>query len=147
MAAVDLPGSADAIVSLDGDRPRRLRRAVELATQGVAPTLVVVRAEATAPELLAARALPFEVRSVIPEPSSTRGEARAVARLAGERGWQRIVVVTSSYHIPRSRLIFRRGLVCQLAFESAGCSRRRLPLDLCWEAAKLGLACTFRRSP
>ena len=147
MPTVDLPRSADAIVSLDGDRPRRLRRAVELAAQGVAPTLVVVRGEAVAPELLTARGLPFEVLSVVPEPSTTRGEARAVARLASERDWRRILVVTSSYHIPRARLIFRRSLVCEPAFVSAGCRRRRLPIDLGWEVAKFILACTLRRDP
>jgi hypothetical protein len=124
-----------------------LRRAVELAAQGVAPTLVVVRAEATAPELLTAPSLPFEVLSVVPEPSSTRGEARAVARLAAERDWRRILVVTSTYHVPRARLIFRRGLACELALVSAGCPRRRLPLDLCWEVGKFVLACTLRRTP
>jgi uncharacterized SAM-binding protein YcdF (DUF218 family) len=139
--------SADAIVSLDGDRPRRLRKAVELAAAGVAPTLVVVRAETAAPELLAAAALPFEVLSIVPEPSTTRGEARGVARLAAERGWRRIVVVTSSYHVPRARLIFRRGVACELAFVPAGFRRGRLPLDLCSEAAKAVLACTLRRSP
>jgi DUF218 domain len=138
---------ADAIVSLDGDRPRRLRKAVELAVGGVAPTLVIVRAEAVAPELLSGCELPFEVLSVAPDPSSTRGEARAVARVAGKRGWRRILVVTSTYHVPRARLIFRRGLVCELTFISAGCRRRRLPLDISWEIAKLALACTVRRGP
>jgi uncharacterized SAM-binding protein YcdF (DUF218 family) len=147
VAGTYLPGSADAIVSLDGDRPRRLRKAVELAAGGVAPTLVVVRAEAVAPELLKAGNLPFEVLSVVPDPSTTRGEARAMARLAGERGWRRILVVTSSYHIPRARLIFRRALVCELALVSAGCPRRRLPLDVGWETAKFILACTLRREP
>ena len=137
---------ADAIVSLDGDRPRRLRKAVELASAGIAPTLVVVRAEAVAPELLTG-SVPFEVVSVVPDPSTTRGEARAVARLAEERGWRRIVVVTSTYHVPRARLLFRRALRCELVLVSAGCRKRRLPLDLFWESAKLVLACTLRRSP
>ena len=147
MAATHCSRRADAIVSLDGDRPRRLRKAVELAAEGVAPTLVVVRTEAVAPELLKARELPFEVLSVVPEPSTTRGDAREVAHLAGERVWRRIFVVTSTYHIPRARLIFRRGLVCEVVFVSAGCRRRRLPLDLCWEIAKLVLASTLRRAP
>jgi uncharacterized SAM-binding protein YcdF (DUF218 family) len=147
LAATHSPRRADAIVSLDGDRPRRLRKAVELAAGGVAPTLVVVRGEAVAPELLAARDLPFEVLSVVPEPSTTRGEAREVGRLASERGWQHILVVTSTYHIPRARLIFQRGLECELAVASAGCARRRLPLDISWEIAKFVLACTLRRAP
>lgn len=147
MAAAQVPRGFDAIVSLDGDRPRRLRKAVELAAAGVAPTLVVVRADAVAPELLAAASIPFEVLSAVPEPSTTRGEARAVAQLASERGWRRILVVTSTYHVPRARLIFRRCLDSELAFVSAGCRRRRLPLDICWEGAKFMLACTLRRAP
>ena len=147
MVVTHSPGHVDAIVSLDGDRPRRLRKAVELAAGGVAPTLVVVRAEEVAPELLRAGNLPFEVLSVVPDPSSTRGEARQVSRLAGERGWRRILVVTSSYHVPRARLIFRRGVLCELAFVSAGCPRRRLPLDVGSEIAKSVLACTVRRGP
>lgn len=123
-----------------------MRRAVELVVAGVAPTLVVVRAEAVAPELVAGH-LPFEVCSVVPEPPTTRGEARAVSRLAGERDWRRIAVVTSTYHVPRARMIFRRGVESELVFVSAGCRRRRLPLDLCSESAKLLLACTLRRSP
>jgi uncharacterized SAM-binding protein YcdF (DUF218 family) len=142
-----LPSGADAIVSLDGDRPRRLRKSVELAARGVAPTLVVVRAEAVSPELLKARDLPFEVLSVVPDPPTTRGEARAVARLAEERGWRRVLVVTSTYHVPRARLIFRRGLAGEVELVSAGCPRRRLPLDVGWEVGKSILACTLRRSP
>lgn len=138
---------ADALVSLDGDRPRRLRKAVELAAAGAAPTLVVVGCAVAAPELLHARKLPFEVLSVVPEPSTTRGEARAVARLVGERGWQSVLVVTSTYHVPRARLIFRRALARDLTVVSAGCGRRRLPRDLCLEGAKLVLACTLRRAP
>lgn len=137
---------ADAIVSLDGDRPRRLRKAVELAAAGSAESLVIVRGEAVAPELLAAESLPFEVLSVVPDPSTTRGEARAVARLAEERRWRRVLVVTSTYHVPRARLIFRRALGCELALVSAGCRKTRLPLDVSWEVAKSLLALTLRRS-
>ena len=147
VAATHASRTADAIVALDGDRPRRLRRAVELAAEGVAPTLVVVRAAAAAPELLEARSLPFEVLSVVPDPPTTRGEARQIARLADERGWRRVLVVTSTYHIPRARLIFRRSLLCELALVSAGCPRRRLPVDIGLEIAKFVLACTLRRAP
>ena len=138
-------GNADAVVSLDGDKPRRLRKAVELAA--AAPTLVVVRGDAVAPELLRASDLPFEVLSVVPEPSTTHGEARAVARLAYERGWQRLLVVTSVYHVQRARLIFRRARSCELGLVSAGCPWKRLPLDVCWEIARLVLASTLRRAP
>ena len=136
---------ADAIVALDGDRPRRLRKAVELAASGASASLVIVRGEAVAPELFSARSLPFEVVSVVPEPSTTRGEARVVAHLAEERGWRRILVVTSAYHVPRARLIFARALTCELELVSAGCRKRRVPLDISWELAKSVLALTLRR--
>lgn len=137
----------DAVVALDGDRPRRLRAAVVIASQGQASALVIVRGEDVAPELVTAHDLPFEVISFVPDPSSTRGEARGVARLVAERGWQRVLAVTSSYHVPRTRLIFRRALKCDFEVLSAGCSRKRLPRDLAAEAAKWILALTLRRSP
>ena len=37
-----------------------------------------------------------------PEPLTTRGEARAVARLAADNGWDNLIVVTSSYHLLRA---------------------------------------------
>lgn len=38
---------------------------------------------------------------------STREEAVEGARVARERGWQRVLVVTSAYHVPRARRVFR----------------------------------------
>jgi uncharacterized SAM-binding protein YcdF (DUF218 family) len=40
--------------------------------------------------------------------ATTRGNAVEVAALAKERGWTRLVVVTSAYHMPRSLAAFRR---------------------------------------
>jgi uncharacterized SAM-binding protein YcdF (DUF218 family) len=143
----DAPTAADAIVALDGDRPRRIRTAVALATAGYAPTVVIVRADNAAPELLrASSSLPFEVVSFAPDPPSTRGEARGIAALVRERGWTRIVVVTSTFHVFRARLILRRALACEIRVVAAGMNRRRLPRHLASEAAKLVLALTLRRS-
>ena len=142
---LDPPEEADAIVVLDGEQPRRIARGVALAAAGVAPTLVVVHGEAVAPELLAGASLPFEVVSFTPRPSTTRGEARAVARLARERGWERIVVVTSTYHVTRARLIFERRVDCELRFASAGFGAARLPLRVVAEWAKLPFAFGSRR--
>jgi uncharacterized SAM-binding protein YcdF (DUF218 family) len=143
---LDPSAAADALVALDGDRPRRVRAAVALAVAGRAPVLLVVRAENAAPELLRHREeLPFELVSLTPDPPTTRGEARGVARLAAERGWRRILVVTSTFHVTRARLIFRRAVVVDVAFTSAGMDRRRLPQYVVSEAAKLLLALTLRR--
>ena len=50
----------------------------------------------------------FRVLCFTPNPNSTRGEAEEVARLAARRGWDSIAVVTSNYHVFRSRILFRR---------------------------------------
>ena len=144
---VDAVIASDAIVALDGDRPLRLRAAASLAAAGLAPTLVVVRGEAVAPELVEAAALPFEIISFVPVPSTTRGEARGVAMLVRERRWRRITVVTSTFHVSRSRLIFGRAVACEVRFVGAGFSRARLPRQVLLESAKLLLALTLRRSP
>jgi uncharacterized SAM-binding protein YcdF (DUF218 family) len=41
---------------------------------------------------------------------NTRGEAYAVRELMRERGWKRLIVVTSNYHTRRARYIYRRVL-------------------------------------
>ena len=42
------------------------------------------------------------------ESASTLEQAVAVARLARERGWPRVVVVTDRYHLSRALFLFRR---------------------------------------
>jgi uncharacterized SAM-binding protein YcdF (DUF218 family) len=44
------------------------------------------------------------------ESFNTDANARWLARYARERGWERILLVTSPYHMKRSRLIFERTL-------------------------------------
>lgn len=44
------------------------------------------------------------VRCVMPEPETTAGEARLLARLADEDGWERLTVVTTDTHTARARM-------------------------------------------
>ncbi len=46
-----------------------------------------------------------QVTCFIPEPHTTRGEAIRIGELADERGWDRVTVVTSDFHVTRSRLL------------------------------------------
>jgi uncharacterized SAM-binding protein YcdF (DUF218 family) len=77
--------------------------------RNVAPTLVF----AGSPDTLAGVAVcrdpqPFEVICLTPENDNTRNEARATGRLAEERHWKRLLVVTTRYHVARTRLLFGR---------------------------------------
>ena len=103
------PARADAVVVLSGDHGERLPRALELMRSGMAPTLVV----AGEPDMVLTlqtcqEPQPFEVVCLRPRPDSTRAEARATGRLATSRGWERIVVVTTTHHQTRAHLLFRR---------------------------------------
>jgi len=121
------PESADAIVTLSGDHGERLPVALDLLERGVAPTLVfagtIDRAEEE--EMCRDGWRGREVLCLRPDPDSTRHEARATADLARERGWRRIVVVTSSHHALRAGLLFRR---CVDGEVSVAAGRLRLPL-------------------
>jgi uncharacterized SAM-binding protein YcdF (DUF218 family) len=100
----------DAVVVLAGDSSARLPVATRLARGGPA---VLVISVADGEENAAARRL-CEVPGALtvlcfePEPSETRGEARALGRLVDEHGWTRIAVVTNSYHLTRAGLLIRR---------------------------------------
>ena len=50
----------------------------------------------------------FKVVCFLPRPYSTRGEARGFARLARAHGWHSVIVVTSTYHVRRARMLFKR---------------------------------------
>lgn len=130
--------SADAIVALAGDE-QRLPTAVDLARRGVAP-FVVVSEDDTEParrELCASGGDGFSVECFRPDPYSTRGEMRQVEVLAETRGWERVVVVTSRFHVPRTRMLFERCLDADVVVVAAPNPTWRLPLTLPVEWAKL----------
>ena len=93
------------------------------------------------------RKAPYEVLCVRPKPFSTRGEAETVERLASERGWRRIVVVTSDYHVRRARMLFDRCLgASRVLVVGTRPSLPRFALGGLLEWPKLALALTFRRA-
>lgn len=100
------PEPADAIVVLAGN-PGRLDTGLRLVREGAAPTLAVSLEEHPDPRAITAcrqrHAVCFHA-----SPYSTRGEARAVARLARTHGWHRIVIVSSRFHLRRAELLFER---------------------------------------
>ena len=145
----DDPGRADAVVVLAGGRKERLAEGLELMRRRVADTLVISDGEARgwpeANRLCDGGAADFRVVCFRPDPYSTQGEAQAVARLARQRGWRSIAVVTSRFHVFRSRLLFERCLPGEVAVVGAGYKLRYLPTALFWETAKLAYALTADR--
>lgn len=107
----DEPERVDAVVVLSGDHGERLAKALQLIDKGVAPTFVHVGIPDLAPTVtMCLERQPFEVICLRPSPDSTLAEARAVANLSEARRWRSVAVVTSSPHVTRARIIFRRCL-------------------------------------
>ena len=103
--------SVDAVVALAGSSGDRLRTAVSLMENGVAPVLVVSQAynlNRNEAERLRRSVPSFRVIWARPRPENTRGEARMIRNLADEHGWRRIAIVTSKYHLVRARLLIER---------------------------------------
>jgi uncharacterized SAM-binding protein YcdF (DUF218 family) len=103
------PVRADAVVVLSGSR-LRLPVGVGLVRRGDAPLLVVSRNDR--PSGLERRAcagtLGLRALCLRAAPFSTQGEARLIARLARQRGWQTVDVVTSQFHVFRARFMIAR---------------------------------------
>jgi uncharacterized SAM-binding protein YcdF (DUF218 family) len=142
-------GHAEAVVVLAGARGPRLATGLELARRSVAPVLVVSDGwSPTWPEanrLCAGRPAAVRVVCFHPVPYSTRGEARAFARLAARRGWRSVVVVSSRYHLLRARMLFERcydGSVDTAASKGSFVSRA---LAAPIETVKLGYALLVKR--
>ena len=145
----DDPRSADAVVVLAGGRKDRLALGLELMHRNVAGTLVISDGEApgwtAANELCDGGSEGFRVVCFHPDPYSTQGEAQGVARLARERGWRRVALVTSTSHVHRARMLFERCVPGDVEAVGTGHKLRYLLSSLFWESAKLTYALTAER--
>lgn len=117
---------ADAVVALGGRLGEdTVRTAHRLAEGGAAPVLVISRPY-TDDEPAIVTSLcdrPSEggpsIICVPPDPSTTRGEAAMIQDLAELHGWDRVAVVTPTYHLARARLVIARCYRGELAMVNA----------------------------
>jgi uncharacterized SAM-binding protein YcdF (DUF218 family) len=146
------PAHADAVVVLSGDRDVRLDPGIALVRRGVAPVLVISGARqdprwrkaaglCRQGRVAGARVICFE-----PRPFSTRGEARAIGRLARQHGWNAVVVVTSTFHVTRARMLFRRCYRGRLWMVGTPIAWWRLPEEWAFETGKLAVQLTAERA-
>jgi uncharacterized SAM-binding protein YcdF (DUF218 family) len=111
-AATDPLQRADAVVVLGGEHDGREDYAIGLARSGWARTVLISNPYADWDPLMrrvcAESDSSVEVICLRPFPSTTRGEAEMARRLANQRSWTKIIVVTWKFHVPRARLVFRQ---------------------------------------
>lgn len=132
---------ADAVVVFAG-ASERLPAALALMAAGKAEVLVIPNGTregwSDANRLCAGgriddHRVPFEVLCPVPDPVTTRGEARAIGEAAAQRRWQSVVAVTSSYHIARAELVLERCFPGRIQAVGVGSD---LPGDLWWRLAR-----------
>jgi len=115
----DSPGPADAIMILGDDNFQgdRATRAAELFRAHWAPRVVAsgrpLRPYISVPDHmrrdLEQRGVPDSAIVSYPRPvANTREEAEGLRKLAIERGWRHVLIVTSTYHTRRTHFIFAR---------------------------------------
>jgi uncharacterized SAM-binding protein YcdF (DUF218 family) len=130
LVSEDPVAPADAIIVLGGTRAGRWLEALDLYEERMAPHIVLSsdRADATdfefhrrgiriprTSDLVRDAMIQLGVRpdavEVFPFPlDNTAHEAEASRRLAVERGWGRLLIVSSKYHTRRARFAFERAL-------------------------------------
>jgi len=110
---------ADALIVLGDDNfyADRATRGAQLFREGKAPVIVAsgrrLRPNAGIAELmehdLVERGVPRDkIVRFVHDADSTLEEAQGLSRLAGERKWHSVIVVTSNFHTRRARYIFQR---------------------------------------
>ena len=145
------PAHADVVVMLSGSS-QRLAKAESLIRQGVSETLALSSVART-PKLRSARRLcrvgSYRGARVVcfeATPYSTRGEAETVARLAAKRGWRSIVVVSSTFHLTRAGMLFRRCYAGRVSLVGASYPWWSIPQEWLSETGKLLVQLTAERA-
>ena len=147
------PAHADVVVVLAGGRNARLDPALRLMRRGIAPVLAISSVQRDPDWTKAHRLcngaygkLRFRVLCFEATPYSTRGEAETVSRLARVHHWRRIVVVTSTYHVTRARMLFRRCYDGALWTVGTSAPWWSLPEEWAFETGKLAVQTAVERS-
>ncbi len=115
----DRVGTSDVVFVLGPPRPDRVRAGEDIMRRGGARTLLIsqgpedIRTKSVAP---CQEPRPYQVICFVPDPPTTRGEGAALARLARERGWRSVQVITYPPHVERARLLVGRCYDGQLTF-------------------------------
>lgn len=103
---------ADVIFVLGGGAYERYPYALGLALLDFAPRVVMSNPRGSRDvwmtDMCDTQRYDFPITCFEPEPSTTRGEAQEMRRLADLYGWKSIIVVTSVPHISRARFILDR---------------------------------------
>nr|NLI51572.1 hypothetical protein [Propionibacterium sp.] len=109
---IDPREQVDALYVL-GPLETRIEPALALMDAGVAPVMVATTSIDPAgrpyfTQYCGRTTETYRIECVLPDPNTTRGEARLVAALMRERGWTRVGVLASTPQAERARMLLER---------------------------------------
>lgn len=143
--ATSHPKKVNAIVVLAGSKSR-LPVALRLWHRGIARWLLVSMDSHDPRRVALCTDPPRHVVCFDAKPYSTRGEARWTTRFARHENWRSLAIVTSRFHLFRTRLLFRRCTGARIELVAAPVTWWRWPIAIATEWGKLIVAETARRS-
>jgi uncharacterized SAM-binding protein YcdF (DUF218 family) len=141
----DVPLDPDAVVVLGGAGPERAQLGIELRDR-FDTTLVLSTSAIHFAREEGVGCGPRVICIFRPLPETTIGEARRVAELADDRGWDRITVVTTRFHTTRARVLFRQCLGDDVSVVGAEAGGGRGLWTYLEETAGTIAGFTFRRA-
>jgi uncharacterized SAM-binding protein YcdF (DUF218 family) len=144
----DVPRDPDAVVVLGGAGFERAELGIELAERYGAVLVLSSSAINFGRERGVDCGAYPAVFCVSPQLATTAGEARMVATLVEERGWDHVTITTSEFHSTRARVLFRQCLgdrVTVVAAQPPADGARGLSTYVA-EAAATVLALTTQRA-
>jgi uncharacterized SAM-binding protein YcdF (DUF218 family) len=142
----DPPTRVDAVVALGGDPgQRRAHEALALVGAGFAP-VAVISLGGTPAVACPRHAATVHVICFRANPLDTRGEAEYVSRLARERHWDQLIIVSERSQSTRARLLFKRCTAAQLHMVPVSDPVSHLPYDIAYEWGALVKALVLERS-
>jgi uncharacterized SAM-binding protein YcdF (DUF218 family) len=142
----DNPAKADAVIALGGDTGQlRAKQAIKLARSGYAP-VAVISLGGTKPVPCPKPVPRVSIICFRADPLDTRGEAEFASRLAAQRHWDRIIVVSERSQATRARLLFERCAPVHLEMVPVQDPRNNLPYDVVYEWGALTKALVLEPS-
>jgi uncharacterized SAM-binding protein YcdF (DUF218 family) len=141
----DIPREPDAVVVLGGAGPERAQLGIELRDRYDAALVLSTSAINFARDQ-GVDCGPNVICVFRLDPENTTGEARRVAELAREHGWDHVTVVTTRFHTTRARVLFRQCLGDDVTVVGAVAVGGRGLRTYVEETAGTVAALTFRRA-
>lgn len=109
----DPQGQVDAVYVI-GPVETRIDQTLAIMDTGVSPLLLATTSvnpqtgEHYATEHCGRHTASYRIECVLPDPYTTRGEARVLGEQARAHGWETVAVITSTPHAARTRLLMER---------------------------------------